>query len=169
MIPPIVGGLISYLTPILANSEGLPQASIWDGETPRWDAQGNAVGPTNVTGSWPMVSLQMQEPGFKRKYAVGTNPTCDEGIIVIQMWAVTREEVEDLMTVLSEAMEAQIIVYIDVAIGGPSNNPNYVIQSLLETYWSGQDKDYRTSTSQLLYRGDLYFRLTVHGSTTTTT
>lgn len=168
MIPPVIAGLINYIEPLLAADASVANVSVWDGEVPRWDANGNAVGPSNVTGSWPAIGLRMQEPGFERAYTVGANTITDTGIILVQSWSTTRNATEVLMEFISEEFEKQVSVYTDVEIGGPPANPNYIIQMLLKTWWSGQDAEYRTSTSQLLYRGDLYFRVDVHSNAPTT-
>lgn len=166
MLPPIIAGLINYLEPRLAADQAKPQFSIWDGEVPRWDAQGNAVGPTNVTGSWPAVSLRIQEPGFQRNYTMA-DAILDEGIIIVQAWSTTREVTEEVLDFIIEQFEQQVSVYTDVDLGGPHNNPNYIIEMTVDTWWSGIDPEYRTSNSQYLYRGDVSFSTKIHGNATT--
>lgn len=167
MIPPIIDGLISYLEPRIAVDQGKAQFSIWDGETPRWDAQGNAVGPTNVTGSWPAVTLMMQEPGFKRTYTM-SDAIMDQGIIIVQVWSTTRVQTNDVVNFIIEQFEQQVSVYTDVDLDGPNQNPNYIIEMLVDTWWVGVDPNYRTANSQYLYRGDVYFDTKVHGNAPTT-
>lgn len=170
MIPPIIAGLINYLVPILSDDYALPGPtfSVWDGESPRFDAQGNAVAPTNTTGGWPAVSLEYQPPGFNRSHTVGTNSVKDEGVVLVQVWDTTREGAEQCMGHVEDAFERQVAVYQDVDIGGPSDNPNYVFELTLGTYGCWMDKDHRTSTSQYLYRGDMYFDCKIHSNAPTT-
>lgn len=167
MIPPVVAGLINYLEPLLAAEFATAQASIWDGEVPRWDVLGNAVGPSNLAGSWPAVGLEIQEPGFDVKYAIGANTTKHQGMILVQIWSTSRATTEDLMTFIEEQLNKQVSMFLEVDLNGPTDNPNYVIESLLKKWWSGQDKNYRTSTSALLYRGDMYFEVKVHSNSPT--
>lgn len=168
MISPIVGGLIAYLAPQLASSMGTASFSVWDGEVPRYDTSGNAVGPQNALGSWPAISLEMEEPGLHRTHVIGASAVKDEGYILVQVWSTTREQTEEVMGYVETALESQVTVTIETDLGGPPNNPNYVIECSLETWWSGQDKYYRTANSQLLYRGDMRFATRVHSNAPTT-
>ena len=104
MIPPIVGGLIGYLQPILATNNDTPAFSVWDGETPHYDANSNAVGPSNAAGSWPAVGLYFQEPGFVRTHTF-TDAAHDDGKIVTRIWGTGREQVETVMGWIEEAFD----------------------------------------------------------------
>ncbi len=169
MPAPITAGLVNYLVPLLANAMGTSSYSVYDEETPRWDANGNAIAPSSTTGSWPMVGLSMEEPGFRRTHTIGHNSLHDDGVILVQIWATTKPEVQDMMDLIEGFFEAQVSVYTDVDMGGPPNDPNYVISMLLDTWWIGLDKNNRTSVSQLLYRGDMRWETKVHGNVATTT
>lgn len=161
--------MITYLSPLLATDLGLGAFSVWDGETPRYDVNGAPVGPSNTTGAWPALSLAMQEPGFTRTHTVGTNSIKDEGTIVTRAWATTREQCEQLMGFVEVAFEKQVSVFQNVGLGGPPINPNFVFELTLEVWGCFEDENYRTATSQLLYRGDMYWTCRVHSSALTVT
>ncbi len=168
MPAPVVGGFIVYLSPLIAVDQGTDTFNVWDGEVPRYDLAGNPVGPTNTQGSWPAVGLSMEEPGFTCGNTF-TNNVDEQGSILIQVYATTREESEDLMMFIWQVMSLQISLFTQVDIGGEPGNVNYVAECLLDTWWSGQDANNRTATSQLLYRCDLRFRVRIRTSTPTTT
>lgn len=162
MIPPTIAGLINYLSPILAANAETDAFSVWDGEVPRFDESGHPVGPSNQVGSWPVVMLAMQEPGFTREHVLGADAAKDDGTIMVKVWATTRADAEKVMNWIEEAFEKQVAVYTNVNIGGPPGNPNYIIQMTLVTYGCWQDAELRTATSEFLYRGDTYWTCSVH-------
>ena len=164
MISPVIGGLIAYLAPQIASAMGTASFSIWDGEVPRYDTAGNAIGPQNVSGSWPAIALEMDEPGLSRTHTIGNNAVKDEGYVSVNVWATTREQTEEVMGYVEAALEAQINVTADVDLNGPSTDPNFVIELSLETWWSGQDKYSRTANSQFLYRDTMRFAIRVHSN-----
>ncbi len=162
----VVGPLISYLADYLSVQESL-SVSVWDGELARYDAAGKPVTPSNTTGSWPAIKLFMEPPGFRRTHTIGANSYDDTGIIRIEVWSTTREQTEALMTVIEELFERQITDYTDIDLGGDPSNPNYIIKMTLETWVSVQEEGVRTSTSNYLYRGDLYWETQFHGTVNT--
>lgn len=169
MAAPIVGGLITYLATQLSAEQGLG-VEVWDGEVPRYDSAGKPITASNVTGSWPVIKLAMGGAGFGRRDTVGlTGSYTDVGPIEIRFYATTREVCEALMTSVEELMELQLTIADpnNVALGGPASNPNYVVESHLDRWWCGTDDENRTSTSQLLYRGEHDWRLTIKGTVRT--
>lgn len=170
MIPPIIAGLINYLSPILAEENSTPEFSVWDGDAPRFDADGKAVGPGNVTGSWPVVVLEMQQPGMGREHTIGANSVKDIGQISTTVYGLTREQTETVMNWIEGAFERQVNVYLNVDVGGASSAaPNFVYEMTLLTYGCFGPLQDRTSTSQYLYRGDMSWTCKVHASANTVT
>jgi hypothetical protein len=168
MPAPIIRGLINYLSPLLATELGVGTFSVWDGEVPRFDAAGNAVGPQSTTGSWPAVDVRLMEPGMGRSHTMA-NSVKDVGRVLVRQWATTREACEDLQDLIEDAFEKQVSVYTEIDdVGGPASNPNYVFELTLKTYGCWPDSDHRTATSQLLYRGEMVFECKVHSSAPTT-
>ena len=164
---PIVGGLITYLTAQLAEAEDLPSYSVWDGGTPRWDSAGNPVSPSNQTGSWPVVSLEMDEGGFGIQCSVGVNSRTERGYIEVHVWGVTREQTENILFVIDGIFADQpaLMLPSNVPLGGPSNDPNYIIGMLLNQPWfCRQVEDVKLAASQYLYHGLMRFDTMVHTS-----
>lgn len=168
---PIIDGLISYLAPVL-------NCSIWDGETPRTDATGQPIGPgsTQVPTAWPVVQLEIVEPGFKRTWTMA-DPYKDRGYVSIKLWSTTRAQTEAMMRTIVQQL-ASVTNWNSVVIPNEADpsNLNYAIQILLDTWWSGQEKGVRvlnitgpqnTGKSELLYRGDMLFDIMIHGAVST--
>jgi hypothetical protein len=160
MPAPIINGLITLMTAQL-------DITVYDGEVPRYTTSGEPINPDSVTdpSSWPVVRLEMKEPGFSREWTT-EDPYTDTGTITIQVWGISRLQVETLLDTI-EAFWAQAGNWKQVDLGGPDTNPYYIIQMLLSSWYSGQEEGVRTSKSELLYRGDLMYEVMIHGAVST--
>lgn len=163
MAAPIIDGLITFLA-------GQIDANVWDGEVPRYDPNGNPIFPNATVGVgepsvWPVVRVFMPEPGFNRTWTT-ENAYDDVGVIKIQLWATTRAAEEALLAQV-EALFALAENWEEIELGYDSTqplNPYYVVQMLLQSWYSGQEEGVRTATSQLLYRGELTYEVMIHGA-----
>ena len=163
---PIVGGLIEYMVPLLAEAKDLTSYSVWDGTTPRFDTNGNAVAPSSTTGSWPVVNLDMDESGFAIGNTFNDNRD-EEGWITVDIWGTTREQVENMIAVVDNIFAPQPTLQDpqNVVLGqGQANDPNYVIKMLLKSWTCFNDPNLRTATSQWLYHGIMRYSTSVHTS-----
>lgn len=160
MPAPIINGLITYITQQL-------NVTCWDGEIPRQDVQGNTVNPDSNTSpsDWPLVKVYMKEGGFTRTWTT-EDPYDDIGQILIQVWGTSRVQSETLMDSI-ETLLAQASNWAQVPLGGPNDNPYYIISMLLTTWYSGQEEGVRTSKSELLYRCDMNYDVMIHGAVPT--
>jgi hypothetical protein len=162
MPAPIVGRLIDFITSQLS-------VTVWDGEVPRFSTQATLskpIRPSTVTTPpvWPVIKLYMEESGFAREWTT-EDPYTDLGEIHILVWSTMRAEVENLMNQLEMLLAlAGNWAQISTTLGGPAQNPYYIIQMLLLRWYSGQEEDIRTGLSQLLYRGDMHYEVMLHGA-----
>lgn len=159
MPAPIVGGLTTFINQQL-------NVEVWDGEIPRTDELGRPIAPTSTaTGpsNWPVFRVTIAEPGFARTWTT-EDPYDDLGHVLIQVWSTTRQDVETQLTSI-EALLAQAANWAQIPLG--SSGIYYVIQMLLESWWSGQEEEVRLGQSQLLYRGDLVYLTQIHGAVST--
>ena len=161
MPAPIIDGLITFIAQQL-------NISVWDGEVPRYDVNGNPINPTSIVApkDWPVVRVTMPESGFSRTWTT-EDPYTDEGDVTIQVWATGRSAAETQMNSI-EALLAQAINWSQIPLtGGSSDNPYYVIQLLLKSWTSVQLEGERTASGELLYRCDLNYSCMIHGAIST--
>lgn len=165
----VIEGLINFLG---SNQE--LNASVWDGEVPRYDANGKPINPdSSVTPSnWPVVKLYMEEAGFNRNWNMA-DPYDDIGPITIKIWGTTRASVDALLDQIeaifaSESNWGQINISPSQPSTGSPGNPYYVIKMMLKSWTNVQEEEQRTADSFLLYRGELHYECEVHGAISTT-
>lgn len=161
MPAPIITGLINLMVSKLS-------ITVFDGEIPRDNTDSSAINPSATSGvipNWPVVRVTMPDDGFEREWTT-EDPYTDTGIILIQVWGTSRTQTEVLLNSI-EALFAQASKWAEVSLGGPVTNPYYIIQMLLQKWYSGQEEGVRTSASQLLYRCDLYYYVQIHGAVST--
>lgn len=157
MPAPIIDGLITFITTQLP-------ITVWDGEIPRYATTGTPISPSAavvVPSTWPAIKCYMEESGFNREWTT-EDPYTDTGEIHLLIWSTTRVSAESTMNTL-EALLAQAASWAQVQLGGPAENPFYIIQMLLLRWYSGQEEEIRTGLSQLLYRCDLHYEVMIHG------
>jgi hypothetical protein len=167
---PIVTGLINFITDRL-------NVTCWDGEVPRYDPAGTPITPAAAGTSpsdWPVVKVYMEEAGFTRDWTF-EDPYTDRGDVTIKCWGTSREQLEAPITATSpggvlnriEALLAKVTNWPLIALGGPADNPYFVVQLELRRWYCGQEEGVRTADSELLYRGDLYYDVILHGAVNT--
>lgn len=158
----IIGGLINFL----ASAPELG-ANVWDGEIPRYDTTGAPINPSSGPQQWPVVKLYMEEGGFQRVWTT-EDPYDDEGTIIVKVYATSRAQAEQVAGNV-EAIFAQATNWLpsNIPLGGPLENPNYIIQLLLDRWYSGQEEGKRTGKSELIYRVDMYYTCYLHGAIST--
>ncbi len=161
MPAPIIDSLITYLA-------GKANASIWDGEVPRYDTSGNPINPDSDTSpsDWPVIKLYMTGVGFTRNYTFETayTDTAPESI-VIKIWGTSREQEEGVLDTVEAIFDT--LATNDTWSEIPLPAPYYVIQMLLARWTSTQEEGVRTDQSQLLYRGELHYYIQIHGNAAT--
>lgn len=164
MPAPIVSGLCNFISSNFS-------VVVWDGEVPRYDPSGRPINPdsTVTPTTWPVVRVFMSEQGFTREWTT-EDPFTDRGEILVQVWATNRADVESALSNI-EGLLAKATNWQQINLGGDPSNPNYVIQLLLTRWCSvpdmGPTGQERTSKSELLYRGDLYYDCMIHGAVST--
>lgn len=156
----IIKGFINYL----GGTQQL-NASVWDGETPRYDVNGQPVNP-ETPKVWPVVKLMMPQAGFKRHGNVGTDPYKELGTLYVRVWGTTRDSVEQVGTqVEGFVVPASNWPLISAFLGGPVANPYYVAKLLLDRWSSYQDENVRTDQGELLYIYEIDLDVVIHGAT----
>lgn len=168
MPAPVIAAFTQYLSSSL-------NCSVWDGEVPRYDAHGVAINPNTVSvpSSWPVMFVEMPESGFNREWNT-EDPYEDWGILLLRIYATTRQALEDPSIGLVTRTE-QLLASVTnwraglnpLLTGGPVTNPYGVIDCLLRRWTVVQEKTVRTNLSQLLYRGDMWYEVGVHGAVST--
>lgn len=159
MTAPITYALVTYIQTEL-------DIVVWDAEIPRQNTSGNAINKDAVVtpSVWPAVRAVIQEPGFNRAYQFG-DAYDDTGTVKVQVWGVSRASVQTAMDSIEELLATnQSWMGISALLGGPSVNPYYIIQMLLDSYWIGQEEELRIDDSSLLYRADLSYMVQIHGA-----
>jgi hypothetical protein len=158
----IVNGICSFL-------QGQLNVNVWDGEIPRTGLQGEPINPDAALLDWPVIRAVIDPAGFRRTYTF-EDPYDDRGTVTVQAFSTRRDQAESLGSQIEALLEqaanwAKIsTILASPAFGGDPSNPYYVIQLLLETWWSGQEEDVRLGKSQLLYRFDLVYDVHIHGA-----
>ncbi len=142
----------------------------WGSEVPRFDPSGNPINPqaTVSPGIWPVVTCVMETP-FHRNWNCGCDPYDDVGGIKIQVWGTTKASVQAALDQI-EALWAQSSKWQAVAFSPPGDqqNPFYLIEMELESWWLDQVENERLNGSLLLFRGDLVYNPTrIHGAIST--
>lgn len=164
MPAPIISALVQYLS----GSTQL-NASVWEGETPRYDALGNP-NPDSITipSSWPVFNIEMPESGMMRDETT-EDPYDERGDMMLRIWATGRAQCESLLgTADGLVAGAQGWAAISAFLtGGPVTNPYRIIQILIKGWTCVQEKEIRTKKSELLYRGDLLLDVHIHGAIST--
>lgn len=160
MPAPIVAGIIEFITAQL-------EVTCWDGEVPHYNTDGDPIVPGGAAtpAIWPVVKVYMQEGGFNREWTT-EDPYSDRGEILIQVWGTTRASVQATMDDI-EALLAKASNWAQIDLGGPAENPYYVIQMLLDRWYIGQEEGERTADSELLYRVDMHYDTMIHGAIST--
>ncbi len=160
MIPPIVRGLIVYLEPLLASAMNKANVSIWDGEVPRFDANGNPVDPSNADGSWPVIQLEMSPSGMNRNHTF-TDAVKDIGNFEVIVYGTTRAEVESTMNLIDGTLGQGINIQLTADFDGPPGNPNYTYDCSLQRYVCRMEPG-RTAQSLFLYKGEMEWTVKIH-------
>lgn len=168
MPAPIIAGLGLFLQDNLV-------VSVWEGQIPRYDELGNPITPEQPGVDFPVIKLFMREPGFKRNWTQ-LDPYDDEGQILVQMWGTAEDQlvtpVSGSPVGLMDRVE-QLFANADnwpngvIPLGGPTQNPYYVIAMLLDTWYVGQEEDNFGPRGELLFRADMFYQCRVHGAVTT--
>lgn len=153
----IIDGVITFL------ATELEDMAVWDGEVPRYSTDQTPIAPSSTNNLvWPVVKVYMREGGFRRNPTT-EDPYDDEGDLLVQVWGITRQQEEAVLDSI-EAIFAQASNWPLISLGGPADNPYYVISMLLTSWYSGQEEEARTGMSQLLYRGELHYETRIHGA-----
>ncbi len=158
MAIPIIKGLITFLTTEL-------ELTVWDGEIPRYAVPGTAINQNAVTvpTTWPVVQAKIVEPGFNRSYTT-ENSYKDTGTIGVSIWAVQRSDVDIMLgRIESKLGDYNAWTGISALLGGPSTDPNYVIQMLMTSWCVVQEEGTRIGFDDYLYRGDMRYDIDLHG------
>lgn len=161
MLPDVVGGLIAYTQTQL-------DVFCTDGEIARYDLQNRPINPESTATNptiWPAIRIVMVEPGLNRTWTF-EDPYDDKGQILAQVVGISRAQVKTTMDSL-EALYASISNWAAIDDGGDPSNPAYTISMLLATWWLGQEEGVRLQKGQLLYRGDMYYSVDIHGAVAT--
>jgi len=165
MLPPIVMGLTNFLM-----VPGNLDAEVWDGEVPRFDTAGNPINPDSAIAGpsiFPVVTLNMTEGGMRRTWTT-LDAYDDRGEILIQVYGTSRLSVEGTMGTIEELLaQASNWLKSQINMGGPTTNPFYIIQILLDTWTCIRETEVRLAGSQLCYRGDMHYDCHVHGAVST--
>lgn len=165
---PIVGGLIGWM-----QGSTVLNSWLWDGETPRYDPLGNPINPDSMTAiaNWPAIRLWELEPGFRYTFNMA-NSYDAVGQVLLEIFAVGRAAAEPLMGSILTALELednwfQITKQMQ-AIAGASNDFSFE-KAMLAQDWCGQDRfpANRTAKGEILYRGDMYYDVMIHGTVDT--
>lgn len=161
MPAPIISGVLTFIGEQLA-------VSVYDGEVPRYDVNGNPINPASTVSpdDWPVVKARMTEGGFSRTWTMA-DPYDDKGELVVEIWGTTRAQEESTLNDV-ESLLVKDENWAAIALGGPTANPYYVISMLLTSWTSVQEEGVRTSKGSLLYRGELHFDVEIHGAISTT-
>jgi hypothetical protein len=157
MPAPIVGGLVSYLQEEL-------EASVWDGEIPLTDTNGNVIVPGS---GFPVIRVIMTEDGLTRDWNCGVDPYADQGIVIIQVWDISRTNVMNALNSI-ETLLSSASNWGDIPLaGGASQNPYYIVDLTMEKWTAVQEEGLRMQSSQLLYRGQFWYNCIIHGAIST--
>lgn len=156
MPAPVVDGLLTFLAARL-------DASVWDGEVPRYDAAAEPIKPASAVTpiNWPVVKAVMSG-GFSREWTL-EDPYTDSGQVTIQIYGTTRVQTEAMMDDV-EALLAKSSNWPSIVLGGDPSNPYYVISCMLVSWLSVQEEGWRTQLGELLYRCDLHYSMVIHGA-----
>ena len=160
MSAPILKGLISYLASEL-------EVTVWDGEIPRYATTGSAINQsaTETPSLWPAIRATMQE-GFQREYTT-ENAYLDTGTVTVQIWSTTRTSVDSSMSSIETLLGTYMAwSSISTLLGGPTTDPFYIVDLLLDNWSVVQEEELRVNLSSLLYRCDMRYRVRMHGSLT---
>jgi hypothetical protein len=169
---PVVAGLIGYLQAQLG-------VQCFDGEIQRYDLQGRPINPvagqTTTPRSWPAVAVKMTEAGFQRNPTF-EDPYDDQGELLVECWGTRRDQLETppvldptdyaIMDRVEQLLSAASN-WPNIILGGPSSNPYYVVGCLLLRWSSVQQENIRTAQGQMLYKGELWWQVDVHGAVPT--
>ncbi len=158
MPPPVIAGFVNYLA--------APQQlgiDVWEGEIPRFDTSGD---PITIPGSLPAFKVEMTEQGLRRQWTQA-DPYADSGPLIFQVMDTTRAAVQTLLNTF-EGIICNANNWDNIALpGGPIDNPYYVVEVIWETWTNIQMVGLRTQDSQLIYLGQVIFKVTIHGATNT--
>lgn len=169
---PIVMGFIEFL----ASNTNL-NASIWDGEVPRYDVAGKPINPDSTAtnpSNWPAIHLYQQEPGFARTWSFA-NSYDDDGQMFIELFAIGRLAAEALTTQI-EVLLAQEANWVAItALLGDSPDgapPGYgLAKCLLSRWYTGMNMIgnacQRSAKGELIYKGQLTYDVSINGSVLT--
>lgn len=162
----IIDAICTYVSQNYNNGVGI---TVWDGETQRYDPQGNTVSPESSGGlsDWPVVKISMPQSGFTRNWTF-EDPYHDEGEIYIQVFHTTRALAEATMDNI-ELLLASLANWTAIGKLIPANpyptlNPSYLIQLLLKRWVSYQMEGVRDANQKLIYTCELHYNCFVHGA-----
>lgn len=165
MPAPIIAGLVDFIGDSLG-------ANVWDGEIPRSDPQGRPIYP-DAENTWPVIKVTMPQSGFNREWTQ-LDPYTDEGTVTIEVWGTSRLQLETppsgspvgMLNEIEELLALETNWQL-INMGGPNENPFYVISMLLSSWSSVQEDQKRTATGALLYKGTLNYQVRIHGAVNT--
>jgi hypothetical protein len=151
MPAPVISSLQSFIT---AN---LPQFQfVWEGEVPRQDPNGVNIVPEN---DFPVLEIKI-DPGAGFVIQRQTEDAYDEsGMVWFEIYDTTLASVE------SQVQQLYALFY------NSSNWPNiitadgYFVFDMIPLKWTyGEEENVRTQNSSLLFKGELMYKMCIHGS-----
>lgn len=167
----IVGAMITFLQSQQFTLGGvLTNVSVWDGEVPRYDVNGNPINPAANYGSfpksWPVITAKMDEAGF----AIGRqteDPTDEQGQLMIEVWGISRAQVhpvlQQIYALLAQASNwGQDYNPQTINMGGDPRNPDYVIDMRPQAWTVVCREGERTDASQFIYYGAIRYEPMCH-------